>query len=186
MSEDIDDVLGLAQQDSSEAPKDADARELSELAQALQEKRRQIARAEDRLKQLKAEEQKLSGFDIPDKMDELGVRSITLTDGSKLSYKPWYSGKIKPESEPLAFDWLENNGHGGVIKGELTIPWRRPQKDDVLALKDIVEGMGWETQQKLGVHHSTLRALFREIIEGGGALPPDLFDVLVGRKTEIK
>jgi hypothetical protein len=106
----------------------------------------------------------------------------------KVTCKPFYSAKIKPESEPQAFDWLEESGHGDVIKGELIVPYRRPDRETAMAIRTLIkEQYGIESNVKLGVHHSTLRALARELIEDEGVVPPpDLFDMFIGRQTIIK
>jgi hypothetical protein len=186
MADNIEDVLGLARSEQPELPSDDSMAELSQSVQALVEIRGYIDDAEATLKDLKAKEQKLSTEIIPSKMDEIGFTSVTMPDGHKVGYAPFYSGKIKPETEPEAFDWIEENGHGGVIKGELVIPYRRPQRDKASELQKAIKDNGWECTVKLGVHHSTLRALIREVVEDGSTFPPDLFDIFIGRKTTIK
>lgn len=185
--DDLDDVLGLAKSVVPELPDNEKLNELSLNVEALISLRERIEKGEEFLAELKKQELRLSGEVIPSIMDEIGVTEIKTTDGHKVSYKPFYSGKIREEAEDRAYEWLEDSGHGGVIKGQMILDYRRPQRDEVLALKKLLLEMGWETALKLGVHHSTLRALFKEIIEDEGeTLPPDLFDVFVGRKTTIK
>ena len=187
MAENIDDILGLAENASPELPDNEEMKELGQRVAELVELRSRIDKGEELLKSLKKEELKLSGETIPSLMDELGFSSIKTPDGREVSYSTFYSGKIKPEAEDMAFDWIENNGHGGVIKGQMILDYRRPQRDEVLELKKALEENGWELGIKLGVHHSTLRALFRELVEDEGVQPPpDLFDLFIGRKTKVK
>lgn len=187
MAENIDDVLGLAAAAQPELPDNEEMKQLGTEVQRLIDLRERIAKGEELLKELKKDEMKLSGEVIPSIMDELGFSSIKTPDGRQVSYKPFYSGKIRPEAEDLAFQWLEENQHGGVIKGEMILGYRRPQREEVLALKEALEQEGWELKIKLGVHHSTLRALFKELVEEEGVQPPpDMFDLFIGRKTEIK
>ena len=189
MSE-IDDVLGLAESTQPDLPDNERMAELGDRVQALIDLRSRIEKGEKLIKQLKKEELALSGETIPSIMDELGFSQIKTPEGREVSYKPFYSGKIRPESEDQAFKWIEENGHGGVIKGEVVLGYRRSQRDEVLALIQFLKDEGWDRFDlavKLGVHHSTLRALFRELIEDEGQQPPpDLFDVFIGRKTTIK
>lgn len=186
-SETIDDILNMAKSEEIVLPKDDEIKELNNLVQALVETQGQIATFEEKLKALKASELRLSTEVIPAKMDECGFTSVTLPNGRKVSYKAFYSGKIRPETEPEAFDWLENSGHGGVIKGEAVFPYRRAEKDEMLEwLRIVEEATGRVANVKLSVHHSTLKALVREIVEGGGTLPPHLFDVYIGRQTVLK
>ncbi len=190
MPENIDDILGLAASEVPDLPSDANIAELSVLVKELVDLRSRIERGEALLAELRKQELRLSNEAVPSKMDQLGFTEVKLPSGQKVSYKPFYSGKIRPEREPEAFEWLEESGHGGVIKGEIVVPYRRPQRELVDKLIEFIsktyEG-DFEPFVKLGVHHSTLRALFREIVEDeGGSIPPDLFDLFIGRKTTIK
>jgi len=187
MAENIDDVLGLAAQAAPELPDNEEMKELGKAVEDLISLRDRIERGEELLKQLKKDETRLSGETIPSMMDELGFSSIKTPDGREVSYSTFYSGKILPEHEDEAFDWIEENGHGGVIKGQMILDYRRPQRDDVLELMKALRENGWDLNIKLGVHHSTLRALFKELVEDEGVQPPpDLFNLFIGRKTKIK
>ena len=188
MIDDLDEILGLAKSEAPVLPSDAQMSELSVLVKELVDVRDRIERGEEFLKKLKAEEMRLSNEAVPSKMDEIGFTEVKLPTGQRVSYKPFYSGKIRPEREPEAFNWLEENGHGGIIKGEVIVPWRRAEREIIDQLIEFIkEQYGIEPNIKLGVHHSTLRAFFREVIEDEGeTLPPDLFDLFIGRKTTIK
>jgi hypothetical protein len=183
----LNEILGLAAAEAPAIPKDEMLGELSAMVKDLIDVRNQIEQLEELRKELSKKELRLGGELIPSKMQELGVTSLTVND-RKVSCKPFYSAKIKPESEPLAFDWLEENGHGGVIKGELIVPYRRPERDVAMMIKQTIKDtFGMDANVKLGVHHSTLRALARELIEDEGLVPPpDLFEMFIGQQTIIK
>lgn len=187
MSDDLDDILGLAKAEAPTVPKDEQLSDLSAMIIELVAVRNQLEALEEARKELAKKELRLGGELIPSKMDELGVSSITV-EGRKVTCKPFYSAKIKPESEPLAFQWLEDAGHGDVIKGELIVPYRRPDREMALAIRQYIrETYQIESNVKLGVHHSTLRALARELVEDEGIVPPpDLFEMFIGRQTIIK
>lgn len=183
----LDDILGLAAAEAPALPKDETIGELSAMVKDLIEVRNRLEELEELRKELSKKELRLGGELIPSKMQELGVSSLTVND-RKVTCKPFYSAKIKPESEPLAFDWLEESGHGGVIKGELIVQYRRPEREKALLIKQMLkEQYDIEANIKLGVHHSTLRALARELIEDEGVVPPpDLFELFIGQQTIIK
>jgi hypothetical protein len=187
MSENIDDILGLAAAEAPALPKEEQISELSALVKDLMAVRNQIDALDEARKELTKRELRLGGELIPSKMQELGVSSLTVNE-RKVTCKPFYSAKIRPESEPLAFDWLEEAGHGDVIKGELIVPYRRPDRDTAMAIKQYIkEQYEIDANVKLGVHHSTLRALARELIEDEGVIPPaDLFEMFIGQQTVIK
>jgi hypothetical protein len=187
MSDDLNDILGLAAAEAPALPKEEQISELSAMVKELVRIRQQLEDLEETRKDLAKQELRLGGELIPSKMDELGVSSLTVNE-RKVTCKPFYSAKIKPESEPQAFDWLEESGHGDVIKGELIVPYRRPDRETALSIKQYIrETYDIEANVKLGVHHSTLRALARELVEDEGVVPPpDLFDMFIGRQTIIK
>lgn len=187
MSDDLNDILGLAAAEAPALPKEEQISELSAMVKELVRIRQMLEDLEESRKELAKQELRLSGELIPSKMDELGVSSLTVNE-RKVTCKPFYSAKIKPESEPQAFDWLEESGHGDVIKGELIVPYRRPDRELALSIKQYIrDTYEIEANVKLGVHHSTLRALARELVEDEGVVPPpDLFDMFIGRQTIIK
>lgn len=187
MTDELDEILGLAKSETPDLPSDAKMHELSHSINELVNLRSRIERGIELLESLKKEEMRLSNEVIPAKLDEIGFTKIVLPDGRSVSYSPFYSNKINAEREPEAFDWLEENGHGGSIKGEATFTYRRAERDTMLEnLERIKEEYGYEAKIKLSVHHSTLRALTREVVENGGVFPPDLFNVYIGRKTDVK
>jgi hypothetical protein len=187
VAEDIDDILGLAASEEISLPKDEEISDLSAMVKELIAVRNNMDALNETLKELGKREQKLGGEMIPSRMHELGVTNLTVND-RKVTCKPFYSAKIKPESEMMAFDWLEEAGHGDVIKGELIVPYRRPDRDIAMEIKEsILATYGIAANVKLGVHHSTLRALARELVEDEGVVPPpDLFDLFIGNQTIIK
>lgn len=95
---------------------------------------------------------------LPDMLDEFGLESLTLKDGTKLTVKPFVAAHISKEHEPEAFQWLQDHGYGDIIK-ERTV---------------------------INVHPSTLKAWAKERVESGDNIPDDLFGVYVGRKAVLK
>ena len=182
---DLDDVLGLAASETDHSMPAAEAvTNLTAVVRNLIKRREQIKIAEEELKEMKRQERSISEETIPSLMDEMGVQEIKTDAGFKVRTQPYYSGKIIEEHEDKAFEWLELNGHGGVIKGEAILPFSREERDEMLRLLDELD---WGYKLKLGVHHSTLRALFRTLVEDEGTVPPpDLFNLFMGRKTVIK
>ena len=70
---------------------------------------------EDQLKRKKAELMQMNDA-IVQLMEQRGVKEIKLTNGDAVSYKEFYRGTITKEKESDAFSWLEDNGHGDLIK----------------------------------------------------------------------
>lgn len=138
------------------------------------------------LAKLSEKHKNLSERLIPDKMLELGLSEIRLTNGAKLTVTPFYSAKIPDDMKDRAFSWLALNHEDGIIKCEIHAQYDRGQlaeaKKIVAALKK--KGLPFELDQT--IHHSTLKAFVRERIEGNKPIPRDLFGVYVGNKTTVK
>ena len=187
MAEKIEDVLGMAMSEEIVLPTEEKMQGLNSSVQDLVEMRVRIEAAEEALKKMKANELRLSTEIIPAKMDECGFAAVKLPNGRMVSCKAFYSGKIIAEREDQAFDWLEENDHGGVIKGEASFGFNRNEREEMMEwLRIVKETTEREAVVKLSVHHATMKALVREIVEAGDTLPPHLFDVYIGRQTVLK
>ena len=83
----------------------------------------EIELSEATLKDLKEKHRKLSGEIIPAKMQELGMTSTTMTDGSKVDVVEdiYVSIPKDPEKSAACYEWLEDNGLGDIIKNSVGI-----------------------------------------------------------------
>ncbi len=170
----------------ADLPSNKDLSELTDKVNKLDEIRVKMEKATDLLKLLGEAERHLSTEIIPELMDKLDLSKVALKNGQVVSCRPFYQGKIRSEHEEQAFDWLEQNGHGGVVKGNLTIPFAKGDKDKIVQIgKSIKQMHGIDVEINQSVHHSTMKALIREINESGKSMPGEHFDVFIGRKTYI-
>src|SRR6056300_990834 len=67
---------------------------------------KEVANLEDKLKKVKESELKLSEQDIPNLMQQAGISSLKLTDGSSVEIKPYYAARIPVSRTEEAFTWL--------------------------------------------------------------------------------
>ena len=147
---------------------------------------KEIAGAEESLKNLKKQRRRLSEDMLPALMTEHGLTDITLKDGSKVSVKKFYSCTIPADKTPQALEWLRDNGYDGLIKHRVTIDFTRDKDDQALVLKEELEDRGLYPSDKEWVEPSTLRGFAREQIERGRELPDSLFDLFIGERATIK
>ena len=168
---------------------DTSIKDLSEICNKLLKVEGTIGNTEERLKRLKDQRRELSEQTIPDKLTQLGVTDIKLTDGSRISAEPFYSARISKDKLEDAHAWLRDNGHGDIIKNTLTLTFG--QGDDAIAkeLGELLASKGHLPEQKETVHPSTLRAFVKEQIESGnGEFDQEIqkkFSVYQGKRTKI-
>ena len=111
-------VLGLALADAGAGMQ---ALNTDKIARVTTLSKRQVeleaeyALLESQAKAKKKELEDLSTNQLPAAMQEAGMLSFTLRDGSTVSVKKIYRGKIKDADQPEAFAWMEEHGHAALI-----------------------------------------------------------------------
>ena len=152
-----------------------------------------IGNTEERLRKLKEQYRQLSEEDLPQKMTELGMQDLRLEDGSRITIDMFYATRINKNNRDAAHAWLREQGHGDIIKNQVSVSFGKGEDDTALEtmalLKEFLQKDGNTPTQKESVHPSTLKAFVKERIESGdNAFTPDtqkLFSVYQGKRTKI-
>ena len=161
------------------------AKALSDQVTKLQVLEDEIVEQEKKLKELKRNQELLSGEVIPTMMTEMNISTLKLADGSAVEVKPVYGASIPVAKKEEAYTWLRENGLGDLIKNEITVGFGRNEDNKAMAYATLAQGQGYEPIQKLKVEPMTLKALVRERLESGQEMPSDLFNVFAGNRTKI-
>ena len=159
---------------------------LADQVQMLEGVQKRIAMSEDNLKDLKKEQDRLSGEVIPTMMSEMGLSELKLQDGSHLKVSTSYKAHITEANKEMAFNWLRNNGLGDIIKNEISVSFGRNEDNKAADYAELAKGQGFQPTQKMKVEPMTLKALVRERIEAGKEMPTEIFGVFSENKTTIK
>jgi hypothetical protein len=141
------------------------AKALSDQVTKLQSLEDEIDEQEKKLKELKRNQELLSGEVIPTMMTEMNISTLKLADGSAVEVKPVYGASIPAAKKEDAFGRNEDN--------------------KAMAYANLAQGQGYEPIQKLKVEPMTLKAMVRERLESGQEMPSDLFNVFAGNRTKI-
>ena len=159
---------------------------ITESCKKLLETQKKIEATEEELKKLKDVETTLSEQTIPNLMQQAGVELIKLEGGISVEVKPFYSARIPASKSEEAFDWLRANGHGDLIKNQISLEFGMKQDNEAKSLIEDLKGRGLPVKQKTTVHPSSLRGFVREQIQDlGKDVPADLFGTYVANKTKI-
>ena len=161
------------------------AKALSDQVTKLQSLEDEIDEQEKKLKEMKRNQELLSGEVIPTMMTEMNISTLKLADGSAVEVKPVYGASIPAAKKEDAFNWLRENGLGDLIKNEITVAFGRNEDNKAQQYAVLAQGQGYEPIQKLKVEPMTLKALVRERLESGQEMPSDLFNVFAGNRTKI-
>ena len=161
------------------------AKALSDQVTKLQSLEDEIEEQEKKLKELKRNQELLSGEVIPTMMTEMNISTLKLADGSAVEVKPVYGASIPVAKKEEAYTWLRENGLGDLIKNEITVAFGRNEDNKAMAYATLAQGQGYEPIQKLKVEPMTLKALVRERRESGQEMSSELFNVFAGNRTKI-
>lgn len=154
---------------------------------------------EARLKEVNIKLNDIYFNSLPSLFDEVGVTEITIeADRNMPAYKatasPYYRANIAAgwpdEKREAAFNYLVENGHGGLISEELIVKANRDDPKAKAALSKLLaaaEKAGLSATDRLNVNHATLTAWLKDMIENKGTVPPlDLIGATVGRVVKLK
>ena len=159
---------------------------VAELARKIRDEEEYIASLESDLKSAKKGLQKLTDEDLPTMLQEIGLSSMKLDDGSEVVVKQTYGASILVDNRPAAFEWLREKGYDDIIKNTVACQFGRGEDDKASSFKAIAEKEGYYAEQKTEIHPQTLRAFVKERVENGDDFPMELFGAYVGQRAVIK
>ena len=186
MSSLFDEIAGDAAARPEVVVSDSSLGSIARLAAKQLQIQEWIDRREAELNEAKKALRDLTELDLPQAMDEAGVSEFRLQDGSRVTVKPFYGASIPKDRVGEAHHWLEENGHGDIIKNEVICKFGKGDGHMAEQAIEVLKAAHFDPEQKESVHTSTLRAWVKEQVESGANIPLDLFGAHIGRKTEIK
>ena len=165
---------------------DAELSKVSAKAQEQLDLEKEIKDLEEQLKETKSRHRAVSELELPEAMQEANLAEIVLTNGSKISVKPFYKGYISEENREDAMAWLVDNNHGSLIKNEVTLKFGKDEDEKATVTVEQLKQQGLDPNVKQGVHPQTLNAFIKEQIIGGKDIPAETFGIFVGSRANIK
>ena len=95
----------------------------------------------------------------------------------KRDIKASLPGHERVEARMAALQWLVEQGHGGVIKNNVTVALDRGEDSRADELVVDLRAKGFAVESKKDVHAGTLGALVRELMAEGKIVPTDRFNI---------
>lgn len=188
-----DDLVGF-----TDAPSMREQQELTKLGRELLEIDGKIKQLEKQVAEYKERKLTITMDTMPKYMMAIGQDRIGL-EGSEVDLvrEPYYHANIQAdwpeEKRQEAFLWLEENGHGDLIKSQLKIAAAKGEWDRIKALRERI--MEWfkkhdmedvQITTELGIPWNTLTAFVKEQIEKGAPIPLETLGATVGQIVKIK
>jgi hypothetical protein len=129
--------------------------------------------------------------DLPDLFDQYSLRSIGLeAEGNLPAYdltaSPYYKA-VLPKEDDAGLRWLEDNGHGDMIRRVYTVNLDKDSEEQAKALREYLERFDLAFEEKETVPWNTLTAFVKEQIEKRKTTPPlDILGAIVGKVVKLK
>jgi len=163
---------------------DTSLKALSEKCSKLEAVQIEIDQLEQTIKSKKEQERKISEEEIPSFLQEKGLTSLTLNNGTVVNVVEDIKPYIKVENREYCHKWLRDNHFGDLIKNDVSVSFGRGEDNDATKLVEHIEDLGLVHKQKESVHYQTLKAFATEQHNKGVSLP-DEFGVHVANKTKL-
>lgn len=181
------DTLDLLNQ-FSEMQDEATLENLVKKAEQLAEINEVIAEMEESVSNLKKHANHISQKELPEMMEELGMKTFELKDGSKLGIKDFINGSLP--KDPMAFEdaieWLVDHDLESIIKTDVSLKFGKGEENFAKNAVEMLKENGYEPEEKYGVHPMTLASSIKELYESGVDIPFEKLGLYKGRKAEIK
>jgi hypothetical protein len=160
---------------------------LTTLIEKLGSKKTELKEAEEVVERITEEIRHLSGVVIPGIFDELGVKKITLQNGKEVKIHSEWVGSISKDNSLAAYSWLEDNGHGSIIKKTIDIGLKKGESETAKKIREwLIHEKIFSFKEGSSVHHSTLKSFINEQKEKGSDLPDELFGTFQVKETKVK
>ena len=146
----------------------------------LVEKKKNLAKEEERLKALKSEIREIEEKEHGDAMRSCnGMTRFDLKDGSQIKIKDDIFCSIPVDKKADALKWLEENGHAGLIKHDVKVSFAKGEYDEADKLIKVLNKnfKNIPYDENSTVHAQTLKAFAKDQYKLGQTLPEQLFNV---------
>jgi hypothetical protein len=188
------DYSALIREDAPRATSD-ELEEIRDLARSARLAQDRVAELELELKATEREVARILRRDLPERMGKLGLTQISVAPlgnqpGFSVKAKLFYSASIgstwEPQRRREAFDWLDANGHGSLIKTEVSATFPRESRDEAVRVAKFLELEGVDPVVRESVHSGTLTAWLKEMVRGGSTPPLEVIGGYVERRCVIE
>jgi hypothetical protein len=170
----------------NEQPTDLDLKRISNLAELYVQTYQNIIQTERELETMKKAFEEISTDQLPAAMNAVNMREFVLRNGYRLAVEEVFNVRLPKNKIDKADEWLDKNGHGGMIKRKLQIDIDDEIPEAVLdRLKTEIEKEGYTYEEVKTVHWATIQSWATEMKNGGEIIPEDIFTVFRGNRTVI-
>lgn len=162
--------------------KDVNLSDIESLIRQLSQKNSELETLELQMKLKKEEVERIETVLLPEMMG--GLTQIRTSFGAKLEIQKVVRANVRKEDRPQAFQWMDETGHGDLIKTTIEMSYGRGQLEKAKETLKQLKELGLPAELSEEVHWQTLNAWAREHLENGGEFPP-FIGIYEGKKAKV-
>lgn len=160
--------------------------QLIELGQKIRDAEANVVIVENLLKQAKERRDLVVQIVVPEALDNMGISEFTMDTGERVVVDDLVIASPPKAKRAEAMRWLDDNGHGAIIKTIVSVVYGRDEREQAKQLALNLTGKGVAAGIESKVAPQTLGKWVRDMMEDGELFPLDLFGVHEIRKAKIK
>ena len=165
-----------------------DLKTLARLAGELQQAKLNVQNIEEQLKTAKAKVRDIGEKRIPDLMELIGISDFSTTSSPpvRITVKNVIRASVPASRRFEAYSWLDDHGHGGLIKRSIQVSFDREAISDAKQLQKELDTRFENVREDQKVEPSTLRAWIKEQLSQGEPVPMELFGAWEQRIAHVE
>ena len=148
-----------------------DLKDIAALAEKLFDAEAKVAEMAADLKEAQRAVRQLAEHDLPEAMEDVGLTELKTASGLIVKVANVLNAKKLTQAHAKALDWLRDNDQGGLIKTLVAVPFSTGNESDADQLVERLAGEGIAAAKNMEVHHSSLGAALRKMLEDGTEIP---------------
>jgi len=171
----------------NEAPvSDAELSLVARLAEEQVKLEKDIGRYEKHVGDLKKRLKTVSEVDLPTALEEIGLSSITLTNGATVSIEQKMFASISKKNKPAAVQWMIDNGQEALVKTGVAVLLDKGEHEKLVRLRDLLDHSEFtEYSLDTSVHTGAVKAMINEMVAQGIDVPLELFGAHYVKKSVV-
>ena len=146
-----------------------------------------VEKAEDELSLAKKEFVRISEKVFPELLSSLEMTEDITVAGLKVQLAEKLRGNIPVKHKDEAIKWLNDKGHGNIIKRQIVIEFNKDEEKWAAKFMRDCNQRKKQLNMKIKrvVHAQTLQAWCREMLAEGEKFPMELFGIFLQTSTKV-
>lgn len=155
----------------------SDMNRLMQMVALMERQTAAVAAAEEELKSAKDALLRTQREDLPELMKELELTELRKEDGTTIRITNGLDISIPAAQRRAAFDWLIEEGYGGLIKAQCTVTFSATEREQAVACYDELVQARYPALLDEKIAPQTLKAWAKEQLAAGKEIPAHLFSL---------